>query len=276
MDSADEKYLKQLYYNPKYNTAFSSASKLWHHIRQHGRNISKKQLYKWLSKQDVFTSHHPIIHRFARRRVITRGLNDVWDVDLMDMSNLAKYNDGVHFIAIFIDVFSRYLYVHPMKNKSTKTTLNAIKSIFAKSNLQPETFCSDAGKEFVGKEVKDYLADREIYQQVSHSEKKANYVERVIQTLKKKIYKYLYYHKTRRYIDVLDELVEGYNNNYHSGIKRTPSSINKDNEVDVWAEQYLPKKSQKVQKVKYKFSRGDMVRISNARNPFYPWIWANI
>ena len=46
-------------------------------VRLHGRNITKKQLYEWLSKQDVYTSHHPIIHHFARRRVVTRGLNDV-------------------------------------------------------------------------------------------------------------------------------------------------------------------------------------------------------
>ena len=90
MDSADEKYLRQLYYNPKHSTAFSSTSKLWQYVRLCGKNITKKQLYEWLSKQDVYTSHHPIIHRFARRRVVTRGLNDVWDVDLMDMSNLAK------------------------------------------------------------------------------------------------------------------------------------------------------------------------------------------
>ena len=139
MDSADEKYLHQLYYNPKHSAAFSSASKLWQYVRLHGRNITKKQLYEWLSKQDVYTSHHPIIHCFARRRVVTRGLNDVWDVDLMDMSNLAKYNDGVHFIAIFIDIFSRYLYVEPMKNKTTKGTLTAIKMFFVRvdCNLKP-------------------------------------------------------------------------------------------------------------------------------------------
>ena len=63
--------------------------------------------------------------------------------------------------------------------------------------------------------MKEYLADCEIYQQVTRNEKKANYAERVIQTLKKKIYKYLYYHKTHKYIDVLQELVEGYNESYH-------------------------------------------------------------
>ena len=216
----------------------------------------------------MYTSHHPIIHCFARRRVVTRGLNDVWDVELIDMSNLAKYNDGVHFIAIFIDIFSRYLYMEPMKNKTTKETLTAIKNVFCKRRLQPETFRSDAGKEFIGRDVKEYLADCEIYQQVTRNEKKANYAERVIQTLKKKIYKYLYYHKTHKYIDVLQELVEEYNESYHSGIKRAPTTINKENELQVWTEQYLPKKSDKIQKVKLKFSPGDMVRISGARSPF--------
>ena len=186
------------------------------------------------------------------QKVVTRGLNDVWDVDLMDMSNLAKYNDGVHFI----------------KNKSTKETLTAIKNVLHKSRLQPKTFRSDAGKKFVGKDVQQYLADCEIHQQGTRNEKKGNYAKRVIQTLKKKIYKYLYYHKTEKYIDVLQELVEGYNESYHSGMKRAPTTINKENELQVWTEQYLPKKSNKIQKVKFKFSAGDMVRISGARSPF--------
>ena len=59
----------------------------------------------------------------------------------MYMSNLAKYNDGVTFIAIFIDIFSRYPYVEPMKSKSTKETLSAIKNYLQKVNNNPK--CSD-------------------------------------------------------------------------------------------------------------------------------------
>ena len=62
--------------------------------------------------------------------------------------------------------------------------------------------------------------------------------------------------------------MEGYNESYHSGIKRAPITINKKNELQVWTEQYLPKKSDKIQKVKLKFLPGDMVRISGARSPF--------
>ena len=140
--------------------------------------------------------------------------------------------------------------------------------VFTKSKQQPETFCSDAGKEFLGKEVKQYLTDREIYQQITRNDKKANYAERVIQTLKKKIYRYLYHNKTHKYIDVLQSLVDGYNESYHSEINCAPSMINKENEVQVWAEQYLPKKSDKVKEIKFKFSPGNLVHISNVRTPY--------
>ena len=67
---------------------------------------------------------------------------------------------------------------------------------------------------------------------------------------------------------MLQQLVEGYNEGYHSGIKRAPSTINKENKVQVWAEEYLPKKSVKKTKIKLKFSEGDLVWISIARSPF--------
>ena len=69
-------------------------------------------------------------------------------------------------------------------------------------------------------------------------------------------------------MDVLQDLVNGYNNSYHRSIKRTPASVNKENEVQVWVQQYLPKKSSRVKTVKFKFKKGDLVQVSQARNVF--------
>ena len=272
MDNADRKYLHDLYYNPAKKSAFAGVNKLWKFVRASGRNITRKSLNEWLSEQDVYTSHHPIIRRFACQKVITRGIDDVWDADLMDMSKLANDNDGYTTIGVFIDIFSRYLYVVPMKNKTSNETLKAIKQVLIDSRSQPETFRSDAGKEFLGKEVKEYLANREIYQQVARNEHKANYAERVIRTIKGKIFKYLYANKSKRYIDVLQDIVSSYNNSYHSGIKCAPSSVNKNNQYKVWIKQYLPpprpKLEQNKKKKKIKFPVKTIVRISNVRTPF--------
>ena len=274
MDPKDEKFLHKLYYNPTSKSAFAGVTKLLHHIRSTGRQITRKQLNEWLSKQDVYTSHHPIIRRFSRKRVITRGIDDVWDADLLDMANLSEFNDGINYIAIFIDIFSRYVYAEPMKNKSSKETLRALKQVFHDSDTQPETFRSDAGKEFLGNDVKNYLTNREIYQQIAKNEHKANYAERVIQTLKNKLFKYMYSKGTKRYIDKLQDIVEGYNNSYHTGIQCAPSSVNKDNEHTIWVRQYITlhnkkrKNGKKIKHLKFKFKVGDMVRISNYRTPF--------
>ena len=270
MDKSDEKFLHQLYYNPKHRSAFAGANKLWSYVKQLGRNISRKQVYQWLSKQDVYTSHHPILHRFARRQVVTRGIDDIWDADLMDMSNLSNKNDDIQFLGIFIDIFSRYLYAIPMKTKSTRDTLDAIKQVIKIRGSHPDTLRCDAGKEFVGKLVHDYLLDREVYQQVTRNDGKANYAERVIRTLKKRIYRYMYANKTERYIDALGDIVQGYNDTYHSSIGCSPSSVNRTNETRIWAHQYLkPSKSaSEFKKVKFKFSPGNLVRISNYRSPF--------
>ena len=188
IDSDDEKFLKSLYYNVKQLTAFVRKEILWENIKLHDRNITRKQLQEWLSHQDVYTTHRRVIRRFPRRRIVTKGLNNLWDSDLMDVSNLARHNNGITFIGIFMDVFSRYLYAVPMKNKSTKETLKAIKEALRQSYPnQPETIRTDAGKEYVEKEVEDYLRDRDIYHQVSRNELKANYAERVIRTMKKNL-----------------------------------------------------------------------------------------
>ena len=91
----------------------------------------------------------------------------------------------------------------------------------------------------MGKKVEHYLCDRDIYHQVSRNELKANYAERVIRTLKKKIYKYLYHNKTLKYIDALPNLVAGYNSSFHSSIKQAPNTVTYENESEVWAEQYI-------------------------------------
>ena len=67
--------------------------------------------------------------RFIRSRVIVDGIDSQWDMDLMDMANLRKRNEGVKYILIVIDVFSHFLYAQPVKSKRGADVVMALKRI---------------------------------------------------------------------------------------------------------------------------------------------------
>ena len=107
------------------------------------------------------------------------------------MQNVARVNDDVNFLLVLIDIFSRFLIVKPLKDKKSSIVANAIKSVLEEhSNRKSRVIRFDQGGEFKS-EVKRFLAKQNIkvfYTQ--NSRIKSNYAERVIRTLKEKIYAY--------------------------------------------------------------------------------------
>ena len=86
--------------------------------------------------------------KFPRNKVITRGIDDLWQIDLADMQSLAKYNANYKYLVTCIDVFSKFGWVIPIKNKKADTVLTAFKIIIEKSKRKPNDLQSDQGTEF--------------------------------------------------------------------------------------------------------------------------------
>ena len=93
---------------------------------------------------------------------------------------------------------------------------------------------------------------------------KASVVERFNRTLKSKMYRYFTYANTRRYQDMLDDLLHSYNNTYHRSIGMTPADVGPHNEEAVRDRIYPPKPKSH----KWKYRVGDLVRIAVQRRPF--------
>ena len=82
-----KKYLEKIYHDPKHPASYSSPKKLLKAIRAEGkRDISFGKIKKWLSSQDTYTSHHPSRKRFKRNVVHVDGIDEQWDMDLMDIT----------------------------------------------------------------------------------------------------------------------------------------------------------------------------------------------
>lgn len=81
--------------------------------------------------------------------MVVAGINAQWDGDLASMENISKYNNGIKFLLILIDIFSRFLIVKPLKDKKKSDTVaKALKSIFTNSMRRPKTTRFDQGGEF--------------------------------------------------------------------------------------------------------------------------------
>ena len=193
--------------------------------------------------------HKLIFRKFEKRKVHAAFKDNIWGADLADMQLLNKYNKGIRFLLCVIDIFSIYAWVVPLKDKKGVSIVAAFQSILKQSNRKPNKIWVDKGFEFYNASFKKWLRDKGIVMYSTNNEGKSVVAERFIRTLKSKTYKHMTSISKNVYIDKLDNIVNEYNNTYHTTIKVKP--IDKEtNDKDP------------------KFKVGDRVRISKYKNIF--------
>ena len=203
--------------------------------------------------------HKPITRNFRKRRVISYEIDKIWAGDLVEIQKYSKWNKGVKYLLTVIDVFSKYGWIVPLKDKKTESVSSAFDRIFKKSKGKPEKLWTDKGSEFISKHFKEFLKKKNITLYHTENEEKSSVVERWNKTMKNKMWKMFSANNNTVYWDKLDKLVDDYNT-YHSSIEMTPTEASKkENENKVFANLYgdliyvKPKKP--------KFSIGDKVRL---------------
>ena len=144
------------------------------------------------------------------------------------MQLISKYKKGVRFLLCVIDIFRKYAWVVPLKDKKGVSIVNAFQSILKQSNRKPNKIWVDKGSEFYNTSFKKWLQDNDIVMHSTHNEGKSVVAEKFIRTLKNKIYKYMTSISKNVYIDKLDDIVNEYNNTYHRTVKMKPIDV-KDN-----------------------------------------------
>jgi hypothetical protein len=161
----------------------------------------------------------------------------------------------------------------PLKSKKAADVLKGFKKIL-KGGRRPDYLCSDKGGELRNTTLQRYLREKGItYFYTENEEIKASIIERFWRTLKGKMFKYFTHTGTQKYIDVLPQLVQSYNNTYHRSIKTSPALVTKENEAKIWETLYggCPKNVEKEDPLKV----GQYVRISKYKGKFDKGYLAN-
>lgn len=238
-----------------------------------------------MEKNDNYNLQKPIKRSFRTAKVVVSGKNEQYDVDLADLSTWMNENDGNRYLLIVIDVFSRYLWVEPLKSKTGSEVKKALQKIFNRSKV-PEKARSDGGSEFSNREVVRFFKQNGIYHHIARNSAKACYAERVILTIKQKLWRYFLTHRKYRYVDVIQNIVKSYNETPHRSLNtQAPQDITEENSADLWAYLYLKtnkqqskteKKNLRFYKQHFMFKIGNFVRISYKKNALWTRISAEM
>ena len=257
--------LDEIYYNPSNLGSYGGVRRLFLAAKENGLKISEKSIKNYLRDQASYSLHKPARRNFKRNPTVVGGIDQQWQADLADMQAISRFNNGTKYLLTVIDVFSKYAWVIPVKNKGSKEMLGAFKDLFTKSHPRiPKKIQTDAGKEFLNGDVQKYLKDKGILHFYSNSDQKAAVVERFNRTLKTRIWTYFTAKQTNKYIDNLNDFVQSYNNSYHRSIGMKPVDVRKSDQDRIWNRLYGNNISAQSRKV----AIGQKVRISKVKGVF--------
>ena len=203
--------------------------------------------------------HKPVIKKFNKRKLYSQFKDNIWGVDLADMQSLSKKNKGIQYLLCAIDLYSKYAFVVPLKDKKGISVTNGFNKIIKQSGRKPNKIWVDQGSEFYNHVFKRWLSRNNIIMYSTYNEGKSVIAERLIRTLKNKLYKHMTATGKNVYYDVLDDIVTEYNNTKHNTIKMKPKDVGNNNKR-VYIDEHNEKRS--------RFKVGDRVRISKFKNIF--------
>ena len=127
------------------------------------------------------------------------------------MQLIRKYNKGIIYLLCVNDLFSRYSWVIPLKNKKGESIVEGFKKILHDSNRKRNNIWVDHGRDFYNNKFKSFLKENDTEMYSTFNEGKSVVAERFMKTLKNKIYKQITYIGKNVCIDVLDDIVKMYN-----------------------------------------------------------------
>ena len=175
------------------------------------------------------------------------------------MQLLGRQNKGIKYLLCVIDLFSKYAFVVPLKDKKGTSVVKGFEKIVNESGRQPNKIWVDQGSEFYNKTFKNWLMSEGIEMYSTYNEGKSVVTERFIRTLKNKLYKHMTAIGKNVYWNVLDDVVDKYNDTVNRSIGTKPKDV-KNNKKVVYVEESNEKSA--------RFSVGDCVRILKFKNVF--------
>lgn len=251
------------YFKPSVPGSYAGAST----FRRHHPEYKPNELADILRGYRSYTLHKPVRHKFHRNQIIVGGIDAQWEIDLADMQKYTTKNENNNYLFCVIDVFSKKAWCIPTKRKAATDMADAFEKLMNKTDRRCKYIRTDKGTEFTNRLLQNKIKKYGIrFFTNKNDDAKCSIIERFLRTLKGRIQRYMVHNRTERYVDVLDEIIDSYNNTYHRTINTTPNNVSKANEATIWARMYRDGNLNGCSNFKLRI--GDHVRIKMSRRPF--------
>ena len=256
--------LRVNYIKPGHPIAFGGIQNIY---KYYNGSLTIKDIQNVLKNFETYTLNKEA-HESGRNPSFSHFKGHQWQMDLVDIQALSKYNDGNRYILTVIDTFTRYAFCRLVTFKTAPLVLKAFKSILKEANRKPLVIVLDGGAEFQNKYFKAFCKSLGIELFAPDTSTHGAYIERFNRTLQSLIYKYMNKKNTFRFVEVFQELVETYNFRKHRMIGFTPYQAEHDSSIHLQIRLNMSKYYEKIKPKKVTFEIGDKVRISKLRTKF--------
>ena len=194
--------------------------------------MKKKDLTK-IFIDEIYSK--PPMRNYPTNKIIYNHIDEIWSIDHADMmDNKISNNKGLRYIFVIIDIFSKYLWCIPLKNKFGQTITNDFSNNLTTSKRKPHKIESDRGGEFYGSIFQNFLKSKNIHHYSRYTDKGPSIVERVIKTTRNLLKKPVFEKGNADWLSELPSIIKRYNITLHHSIKMTPiKASKKSNEKEV-------------------------------------------
>ena len=254
LSEKDKKVLEKLYTQGA--AAYGSVQNL-----TKASKLSKSKVENFSADTDTHTKYRTPRKKFPRLKVQAYRINEFWSIDVPNMDKIAKFNNGVKYLLVAVDVLSRFSRVGPIKSKTAADTTRASKRM---TKTFPEKVWPDKGTEFKG-EFKQFCNSKNVELYNTHSETKSAFAERSIRSLKNIIHKHLEKKWSYHYINKFHDFVDIINSRVNRVTGLAPKKVTSKHESHLVS---LVSNQSKKPLPRPKFKPGDFVRVSKENLPF--------
>jgi hypothetical protein len=275
--------LSKIYKDRRNPGSFTGIDSLYREARKINGQIKKKDIVKFLEGERTYGLFKSRRLRFPRSRTFASGYYTDAQADLagrkykssfalfLDFQSLATKNEGFRYLLVLVDVLSRRVFAQPIKAKTTVAMEEAFDELFERQMPQPPArLFTDQGKEFESEAMHKFFKDKWMIDKRCSTDKsvKAGVAERMIRTIKERLYRYFSENNTENWVDAIADIVHAINHNVCRVTGMRPIDIREDNADALWQNLYGKEYNFEGPRASTKFKPNDKVRLALEKTVF--------